>query len=228
MFSESNVAPSVGGDGNRPAFSASRRDATLGSKALTHQPLFSHPLRDIDYFFPHQKTLYFPHHFQLPPKNIAPYVIACDYILPECSCFAQGWDEPQMPVSLKGIEVGIHRSVDDLMEGIPEWTKVAVTEVRARDFERYVRTHITRQIERNLTQLRYDLYDRDNMSAIIRERGFQDTTDVNRSYTDRELIALGETAKVEKIIVAFLEGGDGVPYTITLQMIDVKTAQKEV
>ena len=140
--------------------------------------------------------------------------------------YAQGWDQTQLPVDLRGIDVGIRRAVDDVMEGVPEWTKVAVVQVRARDFERSVRNHITRLIERNLTQLDYDLYDRDNMQTIIRERGFQEGMEANRAFTDRELIALGETAKVEKIIVAVLDGGDGVPYTITVSMIDVRTTQK--
>ena len=140
--------------------------------------------------------------------------------------YAQDWDQTPMPVVLQGIDVAIHSTIVEVMKGVPVTTKVKVALVEAEDFEESVQSFIAQLIEQSLMQLGYDFYDSDNMQTINGESSFQEGMEVNRGITDRELIAQGETTKVDKIIVAILDGGDGVPYTITVSLIDVRTGQK--
>ena len=139
---------------------------------------------------------------------------------------AQYWDQHREGADLYGLEIAIKRAVSDLVDNIPRGASVAVVQVRARDFERIVRTRIARHIETNLVQEGVTLHDRNNLQIVINERGFQAGIEADAVYTDQELITLGEAAGTDMVLVATLDAGFGTNYTLTLELINVKTTRK--
>ena len=141
--------------------------------------------------------------------------------------YAQGhFDQERQGFDLTGIDRAIRYAVDDLADNVGVGRSVAVFPVRARDFERSVRNHVQRRIEMNFDQLDIRVHDRDNIDLIIAERAFQSGMEASPAFSDQEMIAIGATAGVDFVVRATLDGGDGVPPTITLEMINVRTSRK--
>ena len=161
----------------------------------------------------------------MPKKTlllIAMTVLIFASVIAQSSHFGQH----QQRFDIAEIDVAIRLAVDDLLDFVPRARNIAVVEVNARGFERPVRNHIARAIEMNFGEERRTIVDREHVELIVDELGFQAGMEADRAFSDQEKIRIGARAGADYILTANLGGGYGVPYTITLEVINVSNSQK--
>ena len=110
-----------------------------------------------------------------------------------------------MPAGMQDIGIAIRRTLNEILEEIPESSKIEISGISAPNFETTVVQHIRSNVEMILNQMNYELIDRSLLQTLIDEGIIQPEN------------ALLDTDKVI-ILEIQLVGGRRVPHALTMKL----------